>query len=448
MTERRPRVSVMMPNHNGGFFIGQSIRSALRQTMADLEILVCDDGSTDDSLAVLGAIAATDRRVRVIASPAREGISRTRNRLLDAAYGEWLAPLDSDALFHPERLARLLAAAERHSADLVADDLLEFPERADRAPKLLLGRPRPFPIGAAPLIRRAHVLGYLKPVWRAAAMRGVRYNPEMLVAEDFDFACRMVIGGARYVFHPEALYFYRKHERSASAGSDRRKQRSVLVGDDRFRDEVPLRGGVLLAAAGRRRRVLRHMSYDDAIEALRRRDWPAVLRTILHHPSSTRIFRINIEARWGRLRRRLGRAPGTGPALLVLLRAGDERGASAIAALLRLAAAVGLERRVVLFRSRSVRPRVPPGFDRVVPVLWPARTPLSLIPSAAALAIATEMTGVVLVVAADPSLGSCLPYRIDDGVPALVAVAGELPTEPAALRLLLARTSVRPEAGA
>ena len=439
MTPNRPRVSVLMANFNGAPFIARSLRSALGQSLRDLEIIVCDDASTDDSLAAARQIAAADDRVRVIASDHNAGISATRNRAIEAARGEWLAVQDSDDLFHPERLARLLEVAVRARADLIADDLLEFPNGPDGECKLLVGRRRPFRIAAPTLMRRAHVLGYLKPVWRADAMRGVRYNTEMVVAEDFDFACRMVANGARYVFHPEALYFYRKHDRSISAGSDRRKQRSILAGDDRFRETVPMRGALHAAAAARRRKILRHIAYDDTIEAFRRRDWTAALRTLAASPSSLAVFRINVEARLRRLARTVserGKAASAASPFAVFLARADRLDGLAEAS--RLAEARGLERRLLVLPSPDDagglrRPPNVPGFAHVA--VLRSRKGLGAVaePAAEALFIARHARRATLVVAADPSLAAHLAYRIDDAIPALVEGRDRAPSDTALL---------------
>ena len=450
MAVTRPRVSLLMANYNGAAFIAASLRSALAQTMADLEIVVCDDASTDDSLAIARGLAAEDDRVRVVASDRNAGISATRNRAIDLARGQWLAVQDSDDLFHPERLARLLAAAERQQADLIADDLLEFPNDGDGPCKLLVGASRTFAVDARTLVRRSHVLGYLKPLWRAGAMRALRYNTDMVVAEDFDFALRMVTGGARYVFHPEALYFYRKHTRSISSGSDRRKQQSILAGDDRLRAEVPMDTALRRTADGRRRKILRHMAYDDAIEALRGRNWGDAFRSLARRPSSLVVFRINLAARLDRARRgvvaRVTPASSSGAAFALFL---APLGATAalerppVTALARLAATCGLALALARPGGRArgatwrTRREATAPFGR--PIRLPRRTPAAAdaLPSAEALALATHASKASLVVATDPSLASRLAYRIDTRIPALVAGRDHLPADPASFRALL-----------
>lgn len=105
-----PRYSIVIPCYNAARFIGESIRSCLAQTDGDLEVLVVDDGSTDDSAATVAALAG-DTRVRLIRQ-SNQGVGAARNAGLAAARGEFINFLDADDLLEPEKLAlqgRLLA---------------------------------------------------------------------------------------------------------------------------------------------------------------------------------------------------------------------------------------------------------------------------------------------------------------------------------------------------
>ena len=99
-----PRVSVLIPCYNAGVFLAQAIQSVLAQTFQDFEIVVVDDGSTDDSAAVAKGFDA----VRYVCKP-HSGISATRNMAIAQAKGEFLAFLDADDLWHPEKLQKQVA---------------------------------------------------------------------------------------------------------------------------------------------------------------------------------------------------------------------------------------------------------------------------------------------------------------------------------------------------
>ncbi len=100
------KVSVVVPLYNKAAYIGRALRTALAQTHAPMEILVVDDGSTDDSLAAVAAVA--DPRIRVISQP-NAGPGPARDRGIRAARGEAVALLDADDAWAPGCLAALVA---------------------------------------------------------------------------------------------------------------------------------------------------------------------------------------------------------------------------------------------------------------------------------------------------------------------------------------------------
>jgi glycosyltransferase involved in cell wall biosynthesis len=110
MTSRNdhPLVTVILPVYNGADFVGSTLQSVRSQTYRDLEIVVVDDGSTDNTLAVLDAQAAGDPRVRLI-SQNHAGVACARNRAIAEARGEFVAPIDADDLWVPEKIARQMS---------------------------------------------------------------------------------------------------------------------------------------------------------------------------------------------------------------------------------------------------------------------------------------------------------------------------------------------------
>jgi glycosyltransferase involved in cell wall biosynthesis len=102
-----PRVSVLMAVYNAAPFLSQAIASVLSQTYHDFELIVVDDFSSDDSLAILQSFS--DPRMRIIKHGATLGASIARNDALAAARGEFIAILDADDVCAPERLERQVA---------------------------------------------------------------------------------------------------------------------------------------------------------------------------------------------------------------------------------------------------------------------------------------------------------------------------------------------------
>jgi glycosyltransferase involved in cell wall biosynthesis len=115
MSRRDPLVTVVIPSYNCGRFLQETLESAFAQTYRHIEVLVIDDGSTDDSPAVLDRYAG---RVRVLRQP-NQGVSAARNLGIRESSGELVAFLDADDLWHPEKLAKQVARFTDESVGLV-----------------------------------------------------------------------------------------------------------------------------------------------------------------------------------------------------------------------------------------------------------------------------------------------------------------------------------------
>ncbi len=112
-------VSIITPAYKAAAVLPETISSVLAQTYPNWELLIADDCSPDGTRAVIEDWARRDARIRLVALPRNSGPAAARNAALSQARGRWLAFLDSDDLWLPEKLARSLAFARRHGAALV-----------------------------------------------------------------------------------------------------------------------------------------------------------------------------------------------------------------------------------------------------------------------------------------------------------------------------------------
>ena len=113
-----PLVSVIMPAYNAAGFIAEAVRSVQKQTLSDWELLILDDGSADATPRILADLAAQDPRIRLLPNSKNLGAAATRNRGIDLAQGQYLAFLDSDDRWHPEKLQTQLQLLEKTGGDL------------------------------------------------------------------------------------------------------------------------------------------------------------------------------------------------------------------------------------------------------------------------------------------------------------------------------------------
>ena len=127
-------VSVIVPTRNRRTLLTMTLRSVLRQRDVGFEVIVVDEGSTDDTAEFLAAL--DDPRVRVIRHDDALGLSAARNRGAAEARGDWLAFIDDDDLWAPDKLARQLRAAEDAGCDWVYTGAVNIEGR-----RIVHGRP-------------------------------------------------------------------------------------------------------------------------------------------------------------------------------------------------------------------------------------------------------------------------------------------------------------------
>lgn len=115
ISNRDVRVSIILPTYNGGRFIERAIASVLNQTVRDFELLIIDDGSTDDTATRVDKAAKQDKRVRYLRNVSNLGIQKSLNRGLKEAKGEYVARIDDDDVWSSaDKLARQLQFFDAH----------------------------------------------------------------------------------------------------------------------------------------------------------------------------------------------------------------------------------------------------------------------------------------------------------------------------------------------
>lgn len=108
------KVSIIMPAYNCRRFIDKSIESVLAQTYPEWELLVVDDCSTDETRAIINQMAAADERIRCISLEENSGASVARNKAIEQAQGRYIAFLDSDDIWCPEKLEKQIGFMQRN----------------------------------------------------------------------------------------------------------------------------------------------------------------------------------------------------------------------------------------------------------------------------------------------------------------------------------------------
>ena len=293
-----------MPAYNAAGTIGAALRSVLAQSERRLEVVVVDDASTDDTAAIAARLATEDPRVVVLRRTMNGGPAAARNIALAKARGQWIAPLDADDTFAPDRLERLLALGEERQADIVADNLLLCADQGSGRGEPMI---RPDHIAEGRWMSAAEFVngnvgsrykprvsyGFLKPLIRRAFLQrhNLRYDETNRFGEDFLLSLSCLLSGCRWWLTPQTTYRYTVRagtltdvQSAADLARIRRRE------DDLLRSHwMVMRDTELAAALRRHKAVIEHFYYYRAFtDALKAGTFAPAINLLLESPRGFR----------------------------------------------------------------------------------------------------------------------------------------------------------------
>jgi GT2 family glycosyltransferase/glycosyltransferase involved in cell wall biosynthesis len=220
------RLSVVIPLYNHARFIGPAVDSVLAQTYSVSEIIIVDDGSTDESAGIAAALSARDPRV-IFWSKANGGAHAAINDGIHRATGDLIAVLNSDDVYHPERLSELVGLLDSDTKlDLVASGI-DFIDDDGRAIEnawyeQAMAFYREAGDLALTLVNGNILMTSSNFIARRALFDEVGYFSPLRYAHDLDFLLRLLVADRRLGLHPEPLLSYRMH-RSNTISEDHAK---------------------------------------------------------------------------------------------------------------------------------------------------------------------------------------------------------------------------------
>jgi glycosyltransferase involved in cell wall biosynthesis len=234
-------VSCVVPTFNAARYLPQALASILDQTHGELEVVVVDDGSEDDTLAIA---ATAGSRVRVV-QQTRLGPAATRNRGVQEARGAFLAFLDPDDLWQSDKLELQLRCFEADPAlDLCVSHarLIWEPEAAEQAQRLqhLPRASEPVPgFATTTLLAR-------RQVFETVGL----FDPDLWFADAVDWFLRAEAAGLKRLLLPEALTLHRMHGRNLSQRREQDSRQEFLRIVKRWADRRRTLGPPSSAEAG------------------------------------------------------------------------------------------------------------------------------------------------------------------------------------------------------
>lgn len=231
-----PRLSVIIPSYNTAPFVAEAIGSALGQTLRDLEVVVVDDGSTDDSLERILAIG--DPRLTCVRQP-NLGLAGARNTGILNARAPLIGFLDSDDLWHPDKASKLVERLERMPELAGAFSWSEYILEDGTHTGRLLTAPRGA-LGAREIVRRNHLGNGSSAIVRRSALAAAGlYDESLQNLEEWELWVRIAaLDGRKFRAVAEPLTWYRIRGSSLSHTHDHFVMNGWLA-IRRFRRVVP-----------------------------------------------------------------------------------------------------------------------------------------------------------------------------------------------------------------
>lgn len=205
-----PKISVLMGIYNCASTLRQAVKSIQDQTYTNWELILCDDGSTDDTYLVASALAERDDRIILLKNDRNRGLNATLNRCLSVASGEYIARMDGDDDCHPQRFEKQLAILEQQPEfAIVSTDMVLFDENGEWGRVTIPEYPTPeqvvtgTPIHHAPVMLRKTALD---------AVGGYTEHVRMLRVEDVNLWIKLYAAGYRCHNIQEPLYRMRNDQ--------------------------------------------------------------------------------------------------------------------------------------------------------------------------------------------------------------------------------------------
>jgi glycosyltransferase involved in cell wall biosynthesis len=222
-----PRISVVMSVYDGGRFLRASIESILTQTYGDFEFLIVDDASKDDSLEILRNFAEKDGRITIIRNEQNIGLTKSLNRALKRARGEYVARHDADDLAEPARFEAQIGVLQGHpECDVVGTGYHVIDAEGRDVNKRFLCHYADDARSA--LLRGENPLCHSSVMFKKSVVEKAGYYDEAYkYAQDYDLWLRLLSGGSRICNIPRRLQRLRRsgHEITAT----RRRQHLECV---------------------------------------------------------------------------------------------------------------------------------------------------------------------------------------------------------------------------
>lgn len=222
-------ISVIIPSYNSGKYLEKALKSVIKQSYKNLEIIIINDGSTDNTEEIVKNWQKKDKRIRYLEHKKNLGLSAARNNAIKIAKGEYFALLDADDVWLAQKIEIQLQKALRENADLVFSNWY-FWEPEKEILKIFSSTP----------IKKFENLFYLfikknlgSPstalIKKSNLAKIGLFNENLKSSEDYDLWLRFILNGMKIVFCEEPLAYIRQHSNQMSHNLYRMRITRLLI---------------------------------------------------------------------------------------------------------------------------------------------------------------------------------------------------------------------------
>ena len=207
----KEKVSIIVPMYNAEKFIGKTIESVLAQTYQNWEMLIMNDVSTDNSLAIVSLYAKKDERIKIVNTEKNVGVVKGRNFLIDLASGKYIAFLDADDYWHNEKLEKQIKFMKEKNASISCTEYTRVKENEEKINDVIIKEE----ISYNDMLKNNY-LGCLTVIYDAKKI-GKRYFKELEKNEDYVLWLEIVKDVNTIYGLKENLAYYRVLDNSRSS---------------------------------------------------------------------------------------------------------------------------------------------------------------------------------------------------------------------------------------
>ena len=211
----KEKVSIIVPMYNAEKFIGKTIESVLAQTYQNWEMLIMNDVSTDNSLAIVSVYAKKDERIKIVNTEKNVGVVKGRNFLIDLASGKYIAFLDADDYWHNEKLEKQIKFMKKKNASISCTEYTRVKENEEKINDVIIKEE----ISYNDMLKNNY-LGCLTVIYDAEKI-GKRYFKELEKNEDYVLWLEIVKDVNTIYGLKENLAYYRVLDNSRSSNKSK-----------------------------------------------------------------------------------------------------------------------------------------------------------------------------------------------------------------------------------